>query len=341
MGSSTLHLRRKPQSEPSVEDLNKPSEADMSLSKSGLSSYLHSTFLPWIVACLLLLTITIGTYKSFSTFSSDNLNYPIHQLTRIPASSLKSPQATFNSQSATTNLPYFAKKTNFFNQKFVKLAWAWTGFMIGFHLLGFSNHHHTHDHQTQHNSQSKHISKIIGSFIISTVLWILLTQWFFGSSLIERLLMITGAKCVPSLNQPISIEPLTDKSTHFESSYCQRRWGRRLPGLDQLTVSTHRPYWTGGIDISGHTFILSFSMLLILSSLQPSLRYIFQNHNNQTISRSYKISIYANLALLALWWWMILMTSLYFHGPVEKLSGLVFGTGSWWLTELIITKMLN
>lgn len=59
------------------------------------------------------------------------------------------------------------------------------------------------------------------------------------------------------------------------------------------------------------------------------------------MSPSHRMSVYANLALVAIWWWMLLMTSLYFHGPVEKAAGLIVGLGAWWVSETMVARLTS
>lgn len=43
---------------------------------------------------------------------------------------------------------------------------------------------------------------------------------------------------------------------------------------------------------------------------------------------------YAATAVLVLCWWMLLMTSLFFHSPAEKLTGVAFGLVGWYVSGL-------
>ncbi|CAH7667208.1 inositol phospholipid synthesis and fat-storage-inducing TM-domain-containing protein [Phakopsora pachyrhizi] len=306
------------------------------------------------VASLLLLTIGVGTYYSFSTFSEGN-PLPIHELNRnLVTSKVNQPAEQLY------NLPYFANRKNFFNQKFVKLAWAWTTFAIVFHLISFANHHQEQQQMKKAQEESpqktsgekkketvnrsellpshrKTISRVFKSYVVGTLIWIALTQWFFGSCLIERLLVLTGARCVPS-NLPSGEASSSSEPIHLDHSFCQRTWGKAKEGLDPFTILTHKPHWSGGVDISGHAFLLTFSILLITSStLAPSFEVLNMNRIG-SLSRLYQLSIYFNLGLISFWWWMLLMTSLYFHGPAEKIIGAIVGVMSWVLTQKVVSQ---
>ncbi|PLW06584.1 hypothetical protein PCASD_25594 [Puccinia coronata f. sp. avenae] len=312
--------------------------------------------LQWaILPALLLLTILLGTFRSFSVYSVDNAQVPIHQLTRIPAV-VSTTQATTATTKLAARLPYFATKTNFLNQKLVKLGWAWTTLVIWLHALAIASSFFPSSPSTQSPKRdhpppaaqdpshpSRHVPRILSLHLVATLLWILFTQWCFGSSIFERLLILTGAKCMPSLSPLHSTatgSPLDQHPTDLENVYCQQRWGRRLPDLDQFIIAAYKPYWAEGIDVSGHTFLLSFSILLIVSCLHSSIHLLWKTKRPELIPRNYRWAVYINLALLAIWWWMILMTSLYFHGPVEKLSGFALGTAAWFLTEVVVDRLL-
>lgn len=201
------------------------------------------TRLHWLTLFLLSLTVAIGTYRSFSLFSSDAhlQQVPIHRLTRLPQSS---PISTKIRLTTSSTLPYFANKNNLLNQKFVKLGWAWTSLVICYHAISIASSFFNHPHQEQESNSpekkpipSHHVPRILSLHLVATIQWILLTQWCFGSSLIERVLMLSGAQCIPSL-KPASPSTLVDHPTQLEHTYCQRRWGKPLPGLDQVcTIS--------------------------------------------------------------------------------------------------------
>jgi hypothetical protein len=203
-------------------------------------SLVNPTSAKWLILIILFLTTTIGTYRSFSIYSRDNPDIPIHQLTRIPLSSLLSTHTT-DIRSTTTTLPYFANKSNFLNQKFVKLGWAWTTFVVWFHAIAIATCYfgpsHPNQQQQKQNTRShpsSHVPRILSLHLVATLLWIFLTQWCFGSSLIERVLILSGAKCIPSLKPFHSSETTPATPTTLENLYCQHRWGRKLPGLDKV-----------------------------------------------------------------------------------------------------------
>lgn len=97
-----------------------------------------------------------------------------------------------------------------------------------------------------------------------------------------------------------------------------------------------------GHDVSGHIFILTLCILFLtdqivgvlypshtsttsgtLAKNDPSHNAIPKNHATQIrkVRGAEAYAFQGTLGLLALWWWMAIMTSVYFHTPQEKLSG--------------------
>lgn len=183
-------------------------------------------------------------------------------------------------------------------------------------------------------------------YLVATAAWLLFANWFFGPPLTERILTATGAVCVlgTDAGQPTvenlychSRKPLTS-STHpalFPSS-----------SSSSSSSKAFRAMWKGGHDISGHTFIMVLSSLLLLEDIAP---YLANLASTSAIGRKLfpptagraqlkalnttpgKVAIGATLALLALWSWMLLNTAIYFHTPQEKISGLLVAFLAWLL----------
>ncbi|KAK9899054.1 hypothetical protein P389DRAFT_42925 [Cystobasidium minutum MCA 4210] len=99
-------------------------------------------------------------------------------------------------------------------------------------------------------------------------------------------------------------------------------------------------YWVGGHDLSGHAFLLSMSTLFLLSEIAPTMAQTYLSSSStpsvsKRIEQGSKNRRYAALAivlLISLWYWMLLMTSLYFHTPQEKFTGLLAGIVGWWVS---------
>lgn len=130
---------------------------------------------------------------------------------------------------------------------------------------------------------------IVKSFVlrytIATLWFILFTQWCFGVPLMDKIFVLTGGGCQGQDSAP-------------SSSLCRNVGGK----------------WIGGYDPSGHSFLLVLSSLYLWFELLPLLQV-----ERKTIS----INIKLVLGLLVIWWWMFLMTSMYFHSFAEKVGGML------------------
>lgn len=99
-------------------------------------------------------------------------------------------------------------------------------------------------------------------------------------------------------------------------------------------------YWVGGHDLSGHAFLLSMSSLFLLSEIAPTLAQTYLSSSStpsisrriEQGSRNRRYAALAIVGLISLWYWMLLMTSLYFHTPQEKFTGLLAGVLGWWVS---------
>jgi len=107
--------------------------------------------------------------------------------------------------------------------------------------------------------------------------------------------LVTGGKC-----QLVDTDPMRAKEEMgtvqmvFTSAACKVAGGK----------------WSGGHDLSGHVFLLTHASLFLWSELLPIL----------SLSGAAGWESVGVLALLGLWWWMLLMTGVYFHTWLEKVS---------------------
>ena len=210
------------------------------------------------------------------------------------------------------NDSYFARKSNVFNQLFVKKAWGWTSLAF-FLIYGTS-------------SANKRSLVRLGTWFATTSLWGLFTLWFFGPSLFERLIKYSGGECVIAVPPTLKSEAPYLLSVPLE--YCHTK---SIVGIDThptLFTSMLMPppeTWRGrprlykGHDVSGHIFLLTICIFFLADQIALSLK-----PRPAFISRIHATALNAGLALLGIWWWMSLMTAVYFHTPMEKITG--FGT---------------
>lgn len=85
-----------------------------------------------------------------------------------------------------------------------------------------------------------------------------------------------------------------------------------------------------GFDISGHSFILSYSALVIVEEMVAML-HIPDSHRNPFLDGLY---IALNV-IVAIWLWMFACTSVYFHDFIDKLLGTSVGILGWYVTYVV------
>ncbi|CAI5759587.1 unnamed protein product [Candida verbasci] len=158
----------------------------------------------------------------------------------------------------------------------------------------------------------------VARYIILTIWWIFFTQWCFGLPLMDKIFILTGGKCVIE-KEPIhssfikSIEDEIWTSTTVTSYHCKKLKGN----------------WHGGHDPSGHVFLLIHSSLYLFLETFENWRdtiEIIRIRSFKEFSRAlWELPQLLIIALISLWWFMLLMTNTYFHSILEKLVGLIFG----------------
>lgn len=70
----------------------------------------------------------------------------------------------------------------------------------------------------------------------------------------------------------------------------------------------------------------------LAASLPKALRGEKAGERWQETTVEIKWATRAAMALVGLWWFMLLMTCLFFHTPAEKASGFAFAVVGWWLS---------
>jgi hypothetical protein len=224
---------------------------------------------------------------------------------------------------------YFNDKGNLFNRFFVKQGWAWTTLVIVvFYGVTIAR-------SKSGLSAGRVLARAAFNYTVATVWWIFFTQWFFGQPIMDRVFVLTGGHCHVKHSSKLANHQSFDlfrasnedatmyKSPHITSSTC-----RQLQGS-----------WIGGHDPSGHVFLLIHSSLYLVfeslpywSSWNTILANVQATIRDSTSSKWTKLwqLVVQNpniplLTLVGLWWWMLFMTSLYFHSVAEKFVGLLFG----------------
>ncbi|KAJ3054812.1 fat storage-inducing transmembrane protein 2 [Rhizophlyctis rosea] len=196
----------------------------------------------------------------------------------------------------------FNNKRNPLNIYFVKLGWAWTALPLLI-LMPMAAWHASAGKSEP--IRKKAVTHAVLRFLGATLYWIFLAQWFFGDAILERIYINTGS-C------SLGVE-------HALPRLCKKNGGNWL-----------------GFDISGHCFLLIHASLFIFEEL----RVISQKRSttsraaqSQAPSEAYQVTeaVLSSLlvALLLLWWVMLIATSLYFHSWREKIVGTVVGMSYW------------
>lgn len=147
---------------------------------------------------------------------------------------------------------WFADKRNPANQYGVKLAWFWT--TLFFLPLTF----------TQPFITRSVILRSAGRWLIATAYWWLVTQYF-----VHTILLYSGAACISS-------DP--ENNSTLDPTYCTFPSKRYVvTTAEDEPIIQPRPHWSGGHDVSGHTFLLTHAILFMVSELALVTRYAARN----------------------------------------------------------------
>ena len=274
-----------------------------------------SPYLPTALETILLAiypgTLILGSAFSFLQPANRNATYNAHSQSYMPD---QAPS-------------YFAKKSNVFNVYFVKIGWFWI--TLAFFLLIFT--HSSLGPSFRPNITRRRIQAAV-RYVCVTLVWIAITQWFFGPPIIDRSFKWTGGKCEviygDSAYDQIKRSEMGDAEEVLTHAACKMVGGR----------------WKGGHDISGHVFLLILGSATLWLELLPAVlrmeglreaRRIMTSgglvrsasveaHNEGASageSKDLGIGIKVALLVAGLSWWMLLMTAAYFHTWFEKFTG--------------------
>lgn len=225
---------------------------------------------------------------------------------------------------------YFASKRNAVNLYFVKFGWFWT--TLAFALLLLTT-------RPPPANKATHYTRSLTRYAIITFTWFLTTQWFFGPAIIDRSFTITGGICeAPTIQNISDLGKNVEMGTYSSSIACKGAGGR----------------WRGGHDMSGHVFMLCLSSAFLLyelyiadtNSSHPSVspevaaklaheltdeeKKSMGGWESETVARVRVYARYLLWGVVALDFWMMMMTAIWFHTWLEKLSGLFLAAGTIW-----------
>jgi hypothetical protein len=240
-----------------------------------------------IALAVLTATVVLGTaysvaYNTYLDTSDPALTYVPHPLTGIH---------------------YFANKSNPLNAFFIKKAWGWTTGLFFFAWVSSPPHTRT--------------TRRVVQWLLATSVWISFTIWFFGPSLLDRLLVASGGTCMVNLPSGEYLTlPADDCFTRaFVSPASHPELFSEL-AVDLATLSDWKasPRLRRGHDVSGHIFLLTLSILFLADQLRPSLCL-------PTWTLIHKLAFIGNVLLIAIWMLASGTTAVYFHSPPEKVTG--------------------
>ncbi|OJD15733.1 hypothetical protein AJ78_04031 [Emergomyces pasteurianus Ep9510] len=229
------------------------------------------------------------------------------------ASSSSSPAVAPNSDTNPVN--YFARKGNIFNVYFVKVGWLWTTLAFISLLLtqpAFNGG------RLSTNVRLKRVGQATLRYLLVTSAWWLTTQWFFGPGLIDRSFVATGGRCEASI-LPGPTDSVSELAVLLTATTCKASGGA----------------WTGGHDVSGHVFMLVLTSAFLVLELQGAssaeVEMDERKGKHQDLVQRVHYEIWARnftLAVGGLSWWMLLMTAIWFHTWLEKVTGLTLALGT-------------
>ncbi|KAM4571398.1 acyl-coenzyme A diphosphatase FITM2-like [Fundulus diaphanus] len=186
---------------------------------------------------------------------------------------------------------YFSSSKNFVNVYFVKLSWGWTLLLLTPFLLISS----------YFSSSASYLIRCLLSLVVATFIWYVCTKAFL---FIEDL---TGT-CLESRTSLVATKGFTSKATCRQAGF----------------------HWQS-LDISGHSFILTYSSLLIMEETSPMA--FLRTAGLPALYRTALNLLYVALNLIVMTWvWMFFCTSVYFHDPIDKILGTMCGLLGWHLT---------
>ncbi|GME87891.1 hypothetical protein B5S28_g1103 [[Candida] boidinii] len=248
----------------------------------------------------------------------------------------------------------FNSKNNFLNIVFVKNGW---GFTILVYLIFIAS---TYIKSNNDRERQKLIKESLIRFVIVTFCWYFYTQWFFGLPIMDKIFHVTGGYCyiIPEKNiKPAHINKfklmdfIIDELEGFKKGSEEDNY-YFTNGISSRVCRSMKGRMYGGHDPSGHIFLLSLSTCFLLFELGYFVTPKQFNKNLQEFKNNFKTCLrnkeYKKLfalffyypiilviGLTYLWFYMFLVTSIYFHSFSEQMFGLVSSYISLFLTYFI------
>lgn len=215
---------------------------------------------------------------------------------------------------------YYTSKGNLVNAWFVKKGWFWTTLAYVAVVV----------------KSPRFERRSLYRFGLVTFFWILFTQWLYGMPLMDRIFVWTGGQCrvdaPESLPQTARVlfKKALDNDSHV-SKMVSSMACRRAKGV-----------WEGGHDPSGHVFLMTLSVCLLVTELLSlydvsEIQDEFRDFaRDKSLVRAPSVLLVAIVGLSIV---MLYMTGVKYHSILEKLSGLVVSylvlLFVWWLVPSV------
>ena len=200
---------------------------------------------------------------------------------------------------------YFANKSNPLNTIFIKRAWGWTS--GAFALLYATS-----------PARIRSSNRLL-QYVVVTLAWLAFTGWFFGPPLIERVVVASGGQCVVAVPVSGEVIDVPVEYCYTKSSLSPATHPALFTSLTTDFTTTApwsaRPRLRRGHDVSGHIFLLTMSILFLADQVTSSLR------SAASWTAAHNFAVTSNVVLIAIWVFATYTTAIYFHTPVEKLTG--------------------
>ena len=212
---------------------------------------------------------------------------------------------------------FFGNKHNVLNTVFVKEGWFWVSLLALVQLWTLcrplvtkaattnndddntSDSAITETHRTAWTCKDVFYKseplRFLVRYAIVSLWFIFFTQWFFGLPIMDRVFVLTGGSCIDK-SQTLASEIAFQ---NVSSKQCKAMGGS----------------WDQGYDPSGHLFLISqASLFLWYEILGPCIR-----------SKQVFWLARVTVVFMTVFWWMMVITNIYFHSFLESFAGLAAG----------------
>lgn len=153
----------------------------------------------------------------------------------------------------------------------------------------------------------RRVAQAVGRYALATLAWYLTTQWCFGPAVIDRGFVITGGGCGGSTGGGGDGGGDGLKGL-LSSAACKAAGGR----------------WSGGHDVSGHVFMLV--LVTAVLGFEGVGARVGGEDGGEKVKEKEDDDVVRKWAgrfvgvVFGLSWWMLLMTAIWFHTWLEKVS---------------------